>query len=156
MTAAAGRAGFGRRLVAAVVDFLVVGIAGFVLVIATGAFEDAEDYAGNILARIVAFGFLTYFLVNGLLLWRRSQTVGKALLGLVVVAAGTDTRSPTWRLVLRAPFFMALYGVFLGWPGLFALVDQAFVFGGKRRCLHDLICGTEVVRREAADRPASA
>lgn len=81
------------------------------------AFEDAEDYAGNILARIVAFGFLTYFLVNGLLLWRRSQTVGKALLGLVVVAAGADTRAPAWRLFLPAPFFMALYGVFSAGPG---------------------------------------
>ena len=149
MNAAVRRAGLGRRLVAAAIDFVVVGIAGFVLVIVTGAFEDAEDYAGNILRRIVAFGFLTYFLVNGLLLWRRSQTVGKALLGLVVVVAGTDTRAGAWRLFLRAPFFMALYGVFLGWPGLIALVDQAFIFGGKRRCLHDLVCGTEVARRDA-------
>ena len=156
MNAAAGKAGLGRRLVAAAVDFVVVGIAGFVLVIATGAFEDAEDYAGNILARIVAYGFLTYFLVNGVLLWRRSQTVGKALLGLVVVTAGSDTRAPLQRLVVRAPFFMALYGVFLGWPVFIALVDQAFIFGGKRRCLHDLVCGTEVVRRQAAERSATA
>lgn len=156
MNAARRRAGLGRRLVAAAIDFVVVGIAGFVLVIVTGAFEDAEDYAGNILARIVAFGFLTYFLVNGLLLLRRSQTVGKALLGLAVVSAGTDNGAPLWRLVLRAPFFMALYGVFLGWPALIALVDHAFIFGGRRRCLHDLVCGTEVVRRQAADRQATA
>ena len=148
MNDAARKSGLGRRLVAAAIDFVVVGVAGLVLVITIGAFEDAEDYAGNILARIVAFGFLTYFLVNGLPLWRRSQTVGKALLGLVVVAAGTQTRAPLWRLVARAPFFMALYGVFLGWPGLIALVDQGFIFGAKRRCLHDLICGTEVVRRD--------
>lgn len=148
MNAAVGKAGLGRRLVAAAIDFVVVGLSGFALVIATGAFEDAEDYAGNIMARVVAYGFLTYFLVNGLLLWRRSQTVGKALLGLVVVSAGTSTPTPLWRLVVRAPFFMALYGVFLGWPGLIALMDQAFVFGAKRRCMHDLICGTEVVRRD--------
>ena len=156
MNAAARKAGFGRRLAAAAIDFLVVGIAGFVLVIVTGAFEDAEDYAGNVMARIVAYGFLTYFLVNGLLLWRRSQTVGKALLGLVVLAAGTDTRAGLWRLFLRAPFFIALYGILLGWPGLIALVDHAFIFGGRRRCLHDRICGTEVARRQAADRQATA
>lgn len=148
MNAAAGRAGRGRRLAAAAIDFLVVGLAGLGLVIVTGAFEDAEDYAGNVLSRIVIFGFVTYFLVNGLPLWRRSQTVGKALLGLVVVGAGTETRAPLWRLVVRAPFFIAHYGVFLGWPVLIALADQAFVFGAKRRCLHDLICGTEVVRRD--------
>ena len=156
MNAAARMAGLGRRLVAAGVDFVVVGIAGFVLVIGTGAFEDAEDYVGNILARIVAYGFLTYVLVSGLLLWRRSQTVGKALLGLVVVSAGAETPAPLWRLAVRATFFMALYGVFLGWPGLISLVDHAFIFGAKRRCLHDLVCGTEVVRTEAAKRPATA
>ena len=148
MSAAVGRVGRVRRFAATAVDFLLVGLAGLVLVIATGAFEDAEDYAGNVLLRIVAFGFATYFLVNGLLLWRRGQTVGKALFGLVVVGAGTDTPAPLWRLVARAPFFMALYGVFLGWPGLIVLVDHAFIFGAKRRCLHDLVCGTEVVRRD--------
>ena len=33
--------------------------AGLVLVIVTGAFEDAEDYARNVLLRIVVFGFAT-------------------------------------------------------------------------------------------------
>ena len=148
MSAAVGRVGRVRRFAATAVDFLLVGLAGLALVIATGAFEDAEDYAGNVLLRIVAFGFATYFLVNGLLLWRRGQTVGKALFGLVVVGAGTDIPAPLWRLVARAPFFMALYGVSLGWPALIVLVDHAFIFGVKRRCLHDLVCGTEVVRRD--------
>ena len=148
MSAAVGRVARVRRFAATAVDFLLVGLAGLVLVIATGAFEDAEDYAGNVLLRIVAFGFATYFLVNGLLLWRRGQTVGKALFGLVVVGAGTDIPAPLWRLVARAPFFMALYGVSLGWPALIVLVDHAFIFGVKRRCLHDLVCGTEVVRRD--------
>lgn len=148
MNDAVRRAGRGRRLAAAAIDLAVVGAAGFLLVLLTGAFEDAEDYAGNVLARIVAFGFITYFLVNGPLLWRRSQTVGKALLGLAVVGAGTSAPAPLWRLVVRAPFFIALYGVFLGWPALIAVADQVFIFGGKRRCLHDLVCGTEVVRRD--------
>ena len=65
-----------------------------------------------------------------------------------VVSAGTNTPTPLWRLVVRAPFFMARYGVLLGWPGLIVVLDQAFTFGAKRRCLNDLICGTEVVRRD--------
>ena len=140
-------AGPGRRLAAALIDFVAVGIAGLALVILTGAFEDAEDYVGDPLPRIVTLGFATYFLVNGVLLWRRRQTVGKAALGLVVVVAGTSDPAPLWRLVVRAPFFLALYGVFLGWPGLVALIDQSLIVRKNRRCLHDLICGTQVVRR---------
>ena len=140
-------AGRGRRLVAAFVDLVVVAIAGLALVILTGAFEDAEDYVGDPLPRIIALGFATYFLVNGVLLWWRGQTVGKAMLGLVVVTAGSSEPAPPWRLLVRAPFFIAIYGVFLGVPGLIALVDHLFIFRGNRRCLHDLICGTEVILR---------
>ena len=143
-------AGRGRRLVAALIDVMVVAIAGLALVILTGAFEDAEDYAGDPLPRIIGLGFATYFIVNGVPLWWRGQTVGKAVLGLVVVVAGSPEPAPPWRLVIRAPFFIAIYGLFLGLPGLIALVDHLFIFRSNRRCLHDLICGTEVMRRRRA------
>ena len=146
MSGVTSPAGPGRRLTAAIIDLVVVAVAGLVLVILTGAFEDAEDYVGDPLPRIIALGFATYFLVNGMPLWLRSQTVGKAILGLVVVTAGSNDPAPPWRLVVRAPFFIAIYGVFLGMPGLIALVDHLLIFRGNRRCLHDLICGTEVMR----------
>ena len=140
-------AGRGRRLGAALIDLVVVAIAGLALVILTGAFEDAEDYVGNPLPRIIALGFATYFIVNGVPLWWRGQTVGKAIFGLVVATAGSTDPAPPWRLLVRAPFFIAIYGVFLGMPGLIALVDQLLIFRGNQRCVHDLICGTEVIRR---------
>ena len=140
------RAGRGRRLAATLIDLVVVGVAGVVLVMLTGAFEDAEDYVAEPLPRIVGLGFATYFIVNGVLLWRRSQTIGKALMGLVVVTAGSGDPAPVWRLVVRSPFFLGLYGVFMIWVVVVLLVDHAPIFRGNRRCLHDLVCGTEVVR----------
>ena len=137
-------AGRGRRLAAAVIDFVLVLVAGLVLVVATGAFEDAGDYTGNVLPRIVGLGFAAYFLVNGWHLVRHSQTLGKAILGLVVVEAGTTDPARWWRLVIRSPFFLALYSISLGTLVLLPVVDQAFIFRSNRRCLHDLICGTEV------------
>ena len=138
-------AGRGRRLAAAIIDFVIVLVAGLVLVVATGAFEDAGDYAGNPLPRIIALGFASYFLVNGWHLARRSQTVGKAILGLVVVDAGTTNPARWWRLLIRSPFFLALYSISLGPLALIPVIDQAFIFGNNRRCLHDLICGTDVM-----------
>ena len=139
-------AGRGRRFVAAAIDFAIVLVAGVVLVVLTGAFEDAGDYAGLLLPRIIGFGFAAYFVVNGWPLLRRSQTVGKALLGLVVVNAGTTNPAPWWRLTIRSPFFLALYAISLGPLALIPVVDQAFILRNNRRCLHDLICGTEVLR----------
>lgn len=139
------RASRGRRLAAATIDFALVLAAGLVLVVATGAFEDAGDY-GNPLPRIIGFGFVAYFLVNGWHLARYSQTLGKAILGLVVVDAATTNPARWWRLAIRSPFFLALYSVSLGALVLLPLVDQAFIFRSNRRCLHDLICGTEVLR----------
>jgi len=133
--------------VATLIDVVVVGIAGLVLVILTGAFEDAEDYVGDPLPRIVGLGFATYFIVNGALLWWRGQTVGKLILGLVVVTAGTSHRAPPWRLLIRAPFFLAVYALFLGWLALVPLVDHLLIFRRNKRCVHDLICGTDVIRR---------
>ena len=153
MSDVAKPAGHGRRLAASFIDLVVVAVAGLLLVILTGAFEDAEDYVGDPLPRIIALGFATYFLVNGVPLWWRSQTVGKAILGLVVVTAGSADPAPPWRLVVRAPFFIAIYGMFLGMPGLIALVDHLLILRGNRRCLHDLICGTEVMRAGQPDRP---
>ena len=138
-------AGRGRRLAAAAIDFVLVLVAGLILVVATGAFEDAGAY-GNPLPRIVGLGFAAYFLVNGWHLARKSQTLGKAILGLVVVDAGTTHPARWWRLAIRSPFFLALYSISLGVLVLLPVVDQAFIFRNNRRCLHDLICGTEVLR----------
>ena len=136
----------GRRFAAAAIDFVLVFVAGIVLVIVTGAFEDAGAYTGNPLPRIIGLGFATYFLVNGWHLARNSQTLGKAILGLVIVDAGTTNPAPWWRLAIRSPFFLALYAVSLGALALLPLLDQAFIFRSNRRCLHDLVCGTEVMR----------
>ncbi len=136
----------GRRLAAAGIDFVLVLVVGLVLVMVTGAFEDAGDYAGNPLPRIMGLGFAAYFLANGWHLARHSQTLGKAILGLVVVDAATANPARWWRLAIRSPFFLALYSVSLGALVLLPLVDQAFIFRSNRRCLHDLICGTDVLR----------
>lgn len=140
-------AGRARRLLAALIDFVATGMAGLVLVLATGAFHDAEDYAGDPLPRIVALGFATYFILNAYPLWRRSQSIGKLVLGLEVVRIGTGKRAALWQLVLRSPFFLALYAVFLGWLAVLPVVDTLAILHRKRRCLHDWVCRTDVVMR---------
>ena len=47
---------------------------------------------------------------------------------------------------LRALFFPLLFVVILPWVAALPVIDQLFVFRKSRRCLHDLVAGTVVVR----------
>ncbi|MFN8010957.1 MAG: RDD family protein [Holophagaceae bacterium] len=86
-----------------------------------------------------------YFAINGRLLATRGQTVGKKACGIKIVRL--DGTLPTlgesfWR---RYVLVQALAQIpFLG--GLFGLVDVCFIFRESRRCLHDEIAGTLVVK----------
>lgn len=142
-------AGRGRRLVATLIDMLIVPLASFLVLWVTGAFENAEAYARDqIVIRGFLLGIAGYLLVNGWLLHARGQTLGKAVMGIMIVSNGTSVQAPLWKLVvIRALFFPTLYVVFFFPLTLIAIVDQAFIFGKQRRCLHDLLCGTSVVDR---------
>ena len=139
-------AGRGRRLLATLIDTLLVPLLTIFLVMLFGIVEDAEDYASQAwIGWTLLLAIAAYLLLNGYLLWRRGQTIGKAMLGIRMVA--TDgSEAKLWKLLcLRAPFFPLLYAVFL-WPlTLLPVVDQALIFTRRRRCLHDLAAGTQVV-----------
>jgi uncharacterized RDD family membrane protein YckC len=147
-------AGRGRRLLATLIDMVLVPPLALVLVAVFGVIEDAEDFRDlTWIAEVIALAVVAYLLLNGYLLWARGQTVGKALLGIRIVTAGTGALAPFWKLVvLRAPFFPFLF-LLPVWPiTVVPLVDQAMIFGRQRRCLHDLIAGTSV--RLATRKPA--
>ena len=155
-----------RRLVATLIDMVLVPTLSVALVLVTGATEDAEDYlslAGLALS-IVGLSIVAYLLLNGISLWRHGQTLGKRLLKIALAqpnkmdTGSGNTKVPAlWRLVcLRALFFPILFFIpFLVLAPPFtafwiisaiACVDQLFIFTKNRRTLHDLLSGTIVVR----------
>jgi uncharacterized RDD family membrane protein YckC len=149
VTAAHELASRRRRVLAAGVDVVVATLAGTALVLVSGAIEHAEDWSdpGQAFLRIGALGIAGHLLPNAWLLWRRGQTVGKWLLGIAIAAARTGAQVPGWRLLpVRVPAFLALFTV--AWtPGmLLVLADHLPIFGRDRRCLHDRLCGSVVVR----------
>jgi uncharacterized RDD family membrane protein YckC len=144
-----------RRLVATLIDAILVPALTLVLVMVTGVVEDAEDYVDN---RWIVWVFLlaavSYLLLNCYGLRRRGQTVGKQLLGIAIVPADEAfdarygrTPLPLWKLVcVRAMFFPLLFFVVVPWLAAVPILDQLPIFLKRRRCLHDLVCGSVVVR----------
>ena len=138
-----------RRLGATAIDAVLVPAVSFLLVMVTGVVEHAEDFVDNTwMLHVLALAIASYLLLNGVSLWRRGQTLGKALLGISVRSAEDPANpAPFWKLVaVRAWFFALLFVVIVPWFALLPLVDQLLIFRKNRRCLHDLVAGTIVVR----------
>ncbi|MGC4118290.1 MAG: RDD family protein [Myxococcales bacterium] len=78
----------------------------------------------------------------------RGQTLGKRVLGLVVVDTYDRPAGFVRALLLRSWVFGILVGLVQGWTGpvgsLIPLLDVLFIFLGDKRCLHDYVAGTRV------------
>tara|TARA_B100001013_G_scaffold71709_1_gene37911 strand:+ start:231 stop:815 length:585 start_codon:yes stop_codon:yes gene_type:complete len=121
-----------------------------------------------------------FFVINGFLLFTRGQTVGKWMLGLHIVDSETGRRPALEKLILYRYVVFILLANLVSWfyipdtvvsatlpvigqitlegipwpfPGTLLwvpVVDAAFIFGSSRRCLHDRLAGTIVVRKQGA------
>ena len=91
-------------------------------------------------------GFVVSFLVNGYLLATKGQTVGKLLVGTKIVSVETNEIIPLWKVYLLryVPMFLAAQVPVIG--SLISMADGLFVFRKDKRCIHDLIAGTQVVK----------
>ena len=90
-------------------------------------------------------GFAAFALVQFVPLNDTGQTWGKKLLGIKIVDMA-GSKPPVLRLLgLRyMPWHIGSNLPFIGW--LLGLVNILLIFRGDRRCGHDLIAGTQVVK----------
>ena len=89
-------------------------------------------------------GNLVFLALHGYLLAKHGQTIGKKVVGTRIV--GLDGQHiPFGKMYFVRYFLPSLIAQlpFLG--GIFGLVDALFVFRKDKRCIHDLMAGTQVV-----------
>ena len=160
-------AGRGERLGAAMIDGLVVLIVMYVpffSVWGTAGFKEMMEAAAAkasnpIEAQLTTWGFFLrgasgVAIVIGLLLIialniyfvrKNSQSIGKKLVGIKVVRSD-GSHAPLGRIfwLRNFPYYLIYNIPFIG--KLFSLVDPLFIFGEQRRCIHDYIADTIVVK----------
>ena len=135
---------------------LVLGSAFFQLVIdaSRGLEPDFTDIEpGRLLLGMALIGLGTFslLLVQIIMVSMRGQTIGKRLLGIRIVR-NLDGSNPGFaRAWLLRSLVVGLIGTLaalilpmLG--NVFSIVNYAFIFRADRRCLHDLIADTKVVK----------
>ena len=135
-----------RRVVATIVDFVLVPVIAMIVMLVSGVIENAEGWAGGFpWLRVFCLGVVGYLLGNGLLLWHRGQTLGKCFAKIKIVDHESGQVPAFWKLIfLRAPFFPLLHATFIGY-GYLLLIDLLVGLRRDRRCVHDWVSGTRVV-----------
>jgi uncharacterized RDD family membrane protein YckC len=90
------------------------------------------------------FGFVTFLLVHGFLLKTKGQTIGKKLVGIRI--ADMDGNLPDIKKIVLLRYLPLQLCNMVPYVGMLAgLIDALFIFSSDRRCVHDLIAGTQVL-----------
>ena len=116
------------RLLAAIVDILIILGPYFALVF--------------IFLPLALVYLVAVAVVQAVLLTTAGQTLGKKALNIRIVKVDTGRNGGFVPNVLVRGILNGL----LGFIPLYSLVDTLFIFRADRRCIHDLIAGTVVVK----------
>jgi uncharacterized RDD family membrane protein YckC len=137
----------GRRLAAAIVDVVIM-LVVLGVVSAVTSWNPFATGSTNVWAAAPAnalSGFVVFMLVNGYTLVTRGQTLGKIALGVRIVRTDGTRASAAQLIGMRYGLF-ALPNLLPAIGQLVGLVNVLFIFHESRRCLHDRVAGTIVVK----------
>jgi uncharacterized RDD family membrane protein YckC len=141
-------AGRGQRFGAALIDGFIGLIAAVPIMLALGTFaylRAGQPIPTRLTIISALCGFAVFLAIHGYLLKTNGQTVGKRLIGIKIV--DLDDRLPSFGKVVGLRYLPITLVTLVPIAGQFLpLVDVLFIFRKDRRCIHDLIAGTRVVR----------
>ena len=141
-------ASLGDRLVAAILDGVIAVLLMIPLFIGTAMSEQSESpppvALGLIgISALLLIGLIIYNLV---LLATRGQSIGKKLKGIRIVTHPEGANPGGVKTILLRGFVNGLIGAVPLLGPVYSIVDICFIFREDRRCIHDLIAGTQVVQ----------
>ena len=144
-----------RRLFAGVIDILLIPVGAFIFLLVSGVLEHADawaldpetGYGVGIVIWLSVSVIAGFYILNGLPLILRSQTLGKLLVGARVVHNESGGKVNLIHMILVRPVFFLLIpaSALFGPVAIISLIDHMMIFAKGRRCLHDRISGTRVV-----------
>lgn len=145
-------ADIGTRLGARMIDWLTQCLAMLpaVAILVVGISQNPNGRLGEawLIGSIAAMALflIVLFGVNCYYLYENGQTIGKKALGIKIVAQDGSRASFASILGLRIFVMGFLESLPLGIGLLVGIVNVCMIFGQDRRCLHDLLASTIVVR----------
>jgi uncharacterized RDD family membrane protein YckC len=160
-TPVAGRfvlSGWWRRVGAAVVDGLIVGIGGFALVVAITAPFSVGFFAGDdfgfvalvvgLLLAVICVSIVALLYAPALMARTNGKTFGRMATGIRVVRAGGEPMTFGFAMLREVAVKALLFGIASSLTaGLASLADVLWpLWDEENRALHDFIVNTRVIR----------
>ena len=143
-------AGRDQRFGAAMIDGLIGLALSVPVMMAMGTFEYVKTGQQPPLHLVIigaVIGFCIFSAVHYVTLAKNGQTIGKRFLKIRIATLRGE--KPTVGHILGVRYLpISVVQVIPILGSLLSLIDIAFIFRSDRRCLHDLIAGTQVVRCE--------
>jgi len=140
------------RLGAALLDGIIGGLfvlPGFCLMFSAGMFTHADSPNGPLLFAGIGTLTLAFLALLGIqiyLLTTRGQTIGKKLLGIKIVNFHDESNPGFVKAFLLRAFVNGIIASIPMIGAVYSIVDICFIFREDRRCIHDLLAGTKVVK----------
>jgi uncharacterized RDD family membrane protein YckC len=136
------------RLGASLIDSLIISVIVLPVMYFTGGFDGVSTGVQPSIGYSLIMGLLSigvFLVINYRSLVASGQTVGKKVLEIKIV--DLDGNLPTLRdhLLKRYGVYMLTAQVPMVGPVL-NLINICFIFGAEKRCVHDLIAKTKVVK----------
>jgi uncharacterized RDD family membrane protein YckC len=141
-------AGRGVRLGAAIIDGVILGLVIWPYAMTTDYWTRAMQGQVEMsdLLSLSLVSLIGFLVLHGYLLHTSGQTIGKRLLGIRIVSA-TDGQIISLGRVFGLRYVpIQIASVLPAIGNILPLLDVLFIFREDRRCLHDLIAGTKVVK----------
>jgi len=141
----------GTRLLAVIVDIFILA-APLVFMAIFLDIKNSADILAKVFGVIAVLSSIGITMTDLVLVYRHGQTLGKRLFSIKIVDADGSRAGLLQILLVRTwgiPFLSAILAAGLNIPiigTLIALLDHLAIFQNSRRCLHDLIANTIVVK----------
>jgi uncharacterized RDD family membrane protein YckC len=134
----------GSRLAAWLLD-LVLNALSYIAGIVAAVAADVEEDIVVLLAFVMLF-YLPLWIYQAYLRATLGQTIGKRVVKIRIVSYDDGSNPGFWRAVGLRDLVPWIIGLVVGL--LFWAIDNAFIFGRERRCVHDYMAATIVVRAD--------
>ena len=135
------------RLFAAIIDGFLSAIVAAPLIFYFEVFDKAmagEELGDGLTVFLTLLGIVGFMLLHGYLLKTKGQTIGKLALGIKTVTL--DDQLPNFGNLISKRYLPIWVVQLVPVINILALIDVLFIFRSDKRCVHDLIAGTKVVR----------
>ena len=136
------------RLGGAIIDGLIGMAIAFPVMFMTGFWDRAMAQTVSVLETVLlgVFGFVMFAVLHGYFLAKHGQTIGKKLVGTRIVSSDSDRILPLWKVLFVRYLPISVVANIPPIGGLLVIIDDLFIFRKDKRCVHDLIAGSKVIK----------